>query len=77
MPNSGKINHPVTFSCVQFHRVFSSLYLLRAVSNRVGSKIRKLRDCAPMEGEFYPDEEPAKALAAISVALKPWSSASR
>lgn len=30
-----------------------------------------------MEGEFYPDEEPAKALAAISVALKPWSSASR
>lgn len=43
----------------------------------LGPKIRKLRDCAPMEGEFYPDEEPAKALAAISVALKPWSSASR
>ncbi|CAB1115205.1 unnamed protein product [Ectocarpus sp. CCAP 1310/34] len=49
----------------------------RATADVLWDQIRKLRDCAPMEGEFYPDEEPAKALAAISVALKPWSSASR
>eukprot|EP00903_Cladosiphon_okamuranus_P006617 g6464.t1 len=49
----------------------------RATADVLWDQIRKLRDCAPMEGDFYPDEEPAKALAAISVALKPWSSASR
>ncbi|CAM9691130.1 unnamed protein product [Pylaiella littoralis] len=49
----------------------------RATADVLWDQIRKLRDCAPMEGEFYPDEEPAKALAAISVALKPWSSATR
>lgn len=53
------------------------LFLDDFLSIPVYEQIRKLRDCAPIEEKFYPDEEPAKALAAISVALKPWSSAPR
>ncbi|CAM9881614.1 unnamed protein product, partial [Discosporangium mesarthrocarpum] len=41
------------------------------------TKVRKLQGCARMEGEFYPDEEPAKAPGAISAALKPWDAATR